>query len=761
MRPDAATVATLEVFASQSAIAIENRRLFELEQQRAEMAEAVLHIGQTLSSSLEPKRISQTVADEVARLFRVDQSSVVIFDRERQFGHIAAQYQPDDESELLQFRLTVTDNALMEKLMADRAPVAVYDVQADPVADGMREILALRGVRSLLLVPLIVRDSAIGFIELDSTSSLRHFSPDEIAQCQLIANQAATAVENARLYDEVWTFSRQLELRVEERTRELRRERDRVEAMYRIASELSTSLDLDQVMNQALQLLQQEVGSTEGLIMLIDPASEYLVIRAAVGRSTPVPRGGLGTRLQRDAGLAGWVLAHREAAVVPDTSQDERWTDLPGMDYPARAALAVPLTTGEDVLGVLFLYHDQRGYFNESHLTLVSATGRQVSMAINNAELYRLITDQAERLGGMLRRQQEESSRNKAILESIADGVLVNDVRGRVILMNAAAERILEARAESALGQDVRNFFGAADAEGRQQAVYAVNALLQASDEPRSIQDQLHMGDRIVSTSVSPVLTDRRDLLGLVTVLRDVTREAEADRAKSEFVSTVSHELRTPMTSVKGYTNLLVTGAVGELNEAQQGFLNIIEENADRLTVLIDDLLDISRIETGRIELALDAIQIGEVIESVVASLATQIRQRGLELHVDVSPELPLIMGDRGRLVQILLNLLGNAVLYTNQGGRIGVEVRVVDSAIAIAVSDSGIGISPDDIGKVFDRFYRGESSRVQECQGTGLGLAIVKSFVEMHGGRIWVESVLGKGSTFTFTLPCSRHNVE
>jgi signal transduction histidine kinase len=147
------------------------------------------------------------------------------------------------------------------------------------------------------------------------------------------------------------------------------------------------------------------------------------------------------------------------------------------------------------------------------------------------------------------------------------------------------------------------------------------------------------------------------------------------------------------------------------------------------------------------------------VIEAVVASLATQMRQRGLNLTVNVPADLPPIAGDRGRLVQILLNLLGNAVLYTNPGGAIGVDVRVVDSAIAVAVSDSGIGISPDDVGKVFDRFYRGESSRVQECQGTGLGLAIVKSFVEMHGGRIWVASELGKGSTFTFTLPCSRRH--
>ena len=758
LRPDAATVATIEVFAGQSAIAIENRRLFEMEQRRAEMAEAILKAGQSLGSSLQPGRIAQTAAQEVTRLFRCDQSSVILFDAERQFGHIAAQHQADSSRAPVPFRVAIADSAIVGKLLAEQSPVSVFDVQTDTLTGGLREILELRGVKSLLMVPLIVREEVIGFIDLDMTRTQRQFTAEEIAQCQLIANQTATAIENARLYDEVWAFSRQLELRVEDRTRELRHERDRVETLYRISSELSTSLDLERVMNQALELLQEAVGSTEGIVLLIDPASDYLMIRAAIGRPVPIPRGGIATELRRGVGLAGWVLEHRQPVIVSDTSQDERWADLPGSTFPPRAALAVPLTAGEDVLGVLFLYHDQLDYFNDGHLTLVSATGTRVASAISNAELYRLITDQAERLGAMLRRQQEETSRNKAILESIADGVLVNDVRGRVILMNAAAERILEARAGTAIGQDVRNFFAAASPEGREQAVYAVNELLENWAEPHLIQNQMEIGKRIISTSLAPVLTERRDLLGLVTVLRDVTREAEADRAKSEFVSTVSHELRTPMTSVKGYTNLLVTGAVGELNQAQQRFLRIIEENADRLTSLIDDLLDISRIETGRVELNLDLLRMDEVVGSVVASLATQVRQRGQFLTVNVPADLPMVMGDRGRLVQVLVNLLGNAMLYTNEAGRIAVTARMIDSTIAIEVSDSGIGISPEDIGKIFDRFYRGESPRVQECQGTGLGLAIVKSFVEMHGGRIWVESQPGVGSTFTFTLPGARH---
>ena len=495
-RPDPATVATLEIFASQAAIAIENRRLFELERRRAEAAETMLQVGQAFSSSLEPQRILQTVADEVVRRFQGEQSSVILFDQEQQLGILAAQHQSSGGEEPISFRVPLTDNPLIDLLVESKAPVTIDDIQTDPLTGELREVLMLRKAKSLLVIPLLVRDKVTGIIALEATQAHRRFTPEEIAQCQLIANQAATAIENARLYDEVWAFSRRLELRVEERTRELRHERDRVEAMYRISSELSTSLDLEQVMNQALELLQGAVGSTEALIMLIDPRTEYLVIRAAIGRPTPVPRGGIVTQLQRGVGLAGWVLDKREAIIVSNTASDERWVELPGMTYPSRATLAVPLTAGEDVLGVLFLRHEQLGYFTESHLALVTAAASKVASAIGNAELYRLITDQAERLGGMLRRQQEETSRNKAILESIADGVLVNDVYGKVILMNAAAERILDARSVSAIGQDVLNFFAAATPEGREQAVYAVNELLSDWTNPRIIQNQLEMGER-------------------------------------------------------------------------------------------------------------------------------------------------------------------------------------------------------------------------------------------------------------------------
>jgi PAS domain S-box-containing protein len=394
---------------------------------------------------------------------------------------------------------------------------------------------------------------------------------------------------------------------------------------------------------------------------------------------------------------------------------------------------------------------------------LVEAAAHQVATSINNAELYRLIRDQAERLGSMLRAQQEEASKSQAILEAVADGVMVANAHGFVILFNAAAERILAARRDEIVARPMEDLLGLYGAEGaswiRQVRQWSLSA--GARLDRSSVEQRLKIENRYVTVHVAPV-TLGDEYLGTVSIFRDVTKEVEADLAKSEFVSTVSHELRTPMTSIKGYADLMLLGAAGAMNEEQKRFLNIIKANADRLAVLVNDLLDISRIEGGRIELDIEAIRLDGVVEQVVASLRGKVEEKGLGLAVNVPSDLPLVQADRDRLIQILTNLVSNARQYTHSGGNITVTARRsprlpergTDSMVELAVTDTGIGIAPEDQVKVFDRFFRADDPDVQEFSGTGLGLAIVKSLVEMLHGRIHLTSELGVGSTFSFTLP-------
>jgi signal transduction histidine kinase len=250
---------------------------------------------------------------------------------------------------------------------------------------------------------------------------------------------------------------------------------------------------------------------------------------------------------------------------------------------------------------------------------------------------------------------------------------------------------------------------------------------------------RLQAGTRVLAVTMAPLIVSPGGAPGLVAALRDISREAEVERLKNEFISTVSHELRTPMTSIKGYTDLLFLGMAGGLTDAQRNFLKIIKSNADRLTALVNDILDISRIETGRMRLTIGALDLGQIIGQIVVSFQGQYREKGLNLVWEEPQGLPDVRGDAARVAQVLSNLIANAWQYSPAGGTVTVSVHAVDGFLQTDVSDTGIGISPDDVGRIFDRFYRADHPMVQEAEGTGLGLSIVKMFVEMLGGEIWV----------------------
>jgi signal transduction histidine kinase len=230
----------------------------------------------------------------------------------------------------------------------------------------------------------------------------------------------------------------------------------------------------------------------------------------------------------------------------------------------------------------------------------------------------------------------------------------------------------------------------------------------------------------------------------------------EANQAKSEFISCVSHELRTPMTSIRGYAEMLEKGMVGSLSSQQTEFTRTIRRNAERMQVLVSDLQDVSRIETGQLRLEMGSAAVTDALDSALQATQAQIQARSQHLKVDMPDDLPPVHADRARLAQILINLLSNAYKYTPKGGHIGVRAQVQGTYVQCAVSDTGIGMSPQDQQCLFTKFFRSEDPAVRETTGTGLGLCIVKSLVELQGGEIEVESDLGKGTTVTFTIPVS-----
>jgi len=346
----------------------------------------------------------------------------------------------------------------------------------------------------------------------------------------------------------------------------------------------------------------------------------------------------------------------------------------------------------------------------------------------------------------------------RAVLASIADGAVVNDVSGKVTLINRAAAQLLQVDPKAAAGSSVRTLFQSFSTKGRLTIEDAMDRLYadpySAEYSTGITKTIIEIGMRVIQAHLSPVLSEIGEFLGIVTILRDITREVEAERAKTDFVSNVSHELRTPLTSIKGYSDLLVCGAVGALNDQQSYFLKIIQGSADRLTMLINDLLDISRIESGRLKLETKPVQIEKVLHSVVEMIRPQCDKKNLSLSLNIEPNIGLVLGDESRLAQVVTNLVGNACRYTPEGGNITMALSTSSDTVRVDVIDTGIGIAPEDQAKVFQRFYRVDTPLVQQVAGTGLGLPISKMLVEMHGGRMWLQSEVGQGSTFTFILP-------
>jgi signal transduction histidine kinase/CheY-like chemotaxis protein len=366
-----------------------------------------------------------------------------------------------------------------------------------------------------------------------------------------------------------------------------------------------------------------------------------------------------------------------------------------------------------------------------------------------NQELDQRVYQRTRDLAEALAREHSESSKNQAILEGIADGVIVFDEAGKAIVANHSVGRILDKPVDAILGRDIGALMG--DDVGDADRARLIGLL--GEQEAGRASAKIEWGPKTLSVSLAPVQSTAGRVSGTVAVMRDFTREAEVERTRSDFVSTVSHELRTPLTSVKGYLDLLLMGAAGATNKQQESFLRIAKDNADRLQALVSDLLDLSRIEAGKVDLDVRVISLPDVIHRVANSLEKEFSDRGLVLTTEVPANLPELFGDPDRISQVLMNLLSNAYKYTEEGGAT-LQVSAKNGALQIDVQDTGVGIAPEDQEHLFTPFFRAEDPVIREQTGTGLGLSITRSLIELHGGDLWVESEPGAGTTVSFTLP-------
>jgi PAS domain S-box-containing protein len=367
----------------------------------------------------------------------------------------------------------------------------------------------------------------------------------------------------------------------------LQREHHRTRTLLKIISELSASLDFEQVLNRTLVTLNEFVDAEQITVLIARPEQKKLVRLASLGYAPKPEKGGSITPLDKDQGLAGWVIQNSSSALIDDVTKDKRWLKLPipgkvSTISQHKSAICVPLMSSTDTIGALMLYHRETAHFNKDQLELVEAVARQIGVAINNAELYRIIRDQAESMGSMLREQQIENSKTKAILESVADGILVTDSNKAITFFNQSAETILGLDRNLFLSKPLGNLSGIFG----QSTVNWIQTINKWSNNPSSVIDNENLAEQItlengnvISVHLAPV-SFRGEFLGTVSVFQDITHQVEVDRLKSEFVATVSHELRTPLTGVLGMMDLLKDT---KLNTEQTQFLDTARTSADFL----------------------------------------------------------------------------------------------------------------------------------------------------------------------------------
>ncbi len=673
--------------------------------------------------------------------------------------------------------LSQTDNLAVQSTLNGRIAVTtrLFNVFRPLVpsltCDAWQKLI---GIRAIASIPLMVQDRLTGV--LLAGSSKEEISQQELASLQAFAQQAATAIEKAQLFAET-------ERRLTE-----------VTTLYSLANQITCSLHLDHVLETIVGALREAIGCRGCVLFLLDEESEMLEIKAAIGVK---PQWREAAKLRLGKGIAGQVALTGQSIYIPDTHQVSNYIVF---DPEVRSLLIVPLVSQGRIVGTLNVDDTRPDAFSPDLERLLIIAAAQAAVAITNASLFETT--------------MFEKTQTEAIINHMADGLLMLDDALCIVRLNPALEQMLGIQAADVLrraipelAQDPRfePLVSISHIELPQEEVdrwIMDSAALPCNDciirlpgvqelaekggrveRPAShctqcvaferyaeiharlgvIEQEISLAEpinRILKISSSLVLDMSGKPLGQVKVVYDVTKERELDQMKSDFISMVSHELRTPLFSIQGFIRLILDRQVPD-EKTQTNFLSIVEEQAQHLANMVDDLLDLSRLEAGLIDLKLETVHIGEVARQTIVKLQSLAQSKHITLKMRVADHVPPMAADRRWLEHVLFNLVGNAIKFTPEEGKVWVSAKRETSEVILQVIDSGIGISKEAQKNLFTKFYQVDGSSTREAGGTGLGLYISRRIVEAHGGRIWVESELGKGSVFSFSLPLAEALLE
>jgi PAS domain S-box-containing protein len=708
-RFDGTDLELLDAFANLVSLALQNAEAFEERSRQARIQEAFYRIASVLGEPLSLNASYVAIA-HAAAVALGGESAAVMMPRGDRRELVGAS---DALPAALRDALSDGEPGPALSLAADeRRILAAPELESDGRFDEeWRHAAGAAGAASLLAIPVEAPRSGRPGSVLVFCAARREFTDDDLELARHLADAARGAIDRSNLFE------------AERTSRTLAQQLARTGGV--LATELDPAAVLDEVAQQARGLL----GADACTISLVE--SGELVVSATAGEGADAA---LGVRASTTLQLGGDVAQSRSPVAVESIELDGRGRDDDPLLLDGHLAyLGVPLVGPEGALhGVLAVYGRRARAWQAEEVDALLALAGTTSAALSNAELYQRVA--------------LEKERSFAILANIADGIVAVDRDGQVVLWNAAAEQITGVPAPEALGRTPAQVLGRTlESEGG------------AVQGDRSIS--IARGDEEVWLSLTEAVM--RDPAGAVAgrifAFRDISADRLVEQMKSDFVSTVSHELRTPLTSIYGFGETLLRQDVLFDQEERRVFLGYIASESERLTEIVDALLNVARLDTGDLQVILKPMDVRPVLDEVLAGVQEGAGANGHRFVLDVPQEPLPAEADPEKVRQVLQKLIDNAVKYSPEGGTVTVAARRASDAIEVRVVDEGIGIPHAEQERIFRKFYRAEAVAHGGAGGTGLGLFIARGLVAAMGGRIWVDSTEGEGSSFGFALPIAR----
>jgi signal transduction histidine kinase/putative methionine-R-sulfoxide reductase with GAF domain len=807
-------IALLKTFADQAVIAIENVRLFnELQEKNRALTAAHAQVTEALnqqtatseilkvisSSPTDVRPVFDTIIRNAVRLCDAIHGGLYQFDGER--IHLAADFnfsgQAWDEWRQT-FPRPLSSGGGLRHVIETGNVLNVTDFEDyEGFTAAARAWFVATGIHSVLFVPMLRQHDVIGAIVVNHRNA-GAFSDAQVALLQTFADQAVIAIENVRLFTELQASNRELTTALDTQTA--------TSDILRVISRSQTDVQpvFDAIVESAVRLLRGFVAAMSRLagdrLELVAFTSTDPVGDAAVRSAFP-------QALHSDWPHAR-VVRNRVLLNVADARSDSQLPEAIRKVAVVRgyqSLVVVPLLRHDEAIGAISLTRREPGEFTDDEISLLQTFADQAVIAIENARLLSELQARTQALTRSVGELQALGEVGQAISSTLdlqtvlstivaratqlagADaGVIYEYDEPREVFMPRATEHLEAAIVETMLSAPVRKGEGATGRLAEVPEPTQVPDILEAPAESRVRGSLVRAGYRAL-LAVPLVREDR--LLGGLTVIRkatgafapeviellrtfatqsalaiqnarlfleieDKSRQLEAaSQHKSEFLANMSHELRTPLNAIIGFSEVLTERMFGELNDKQDEYLKDIYASGQHLLSLINDILDLSKIEAGRMELEPADFDLPGAIDNALTLIRERAGRRGIALGSAIDERVGTIRADERKVKQVLLNLLSNAIKFTPEGGRIDVRAAVNDGMVEVSVADTGVGIAPEDQEAVFEEF-RQVGTADKKVEGTGLGLALSRKFIELHGGRIWVTSQVGTGSTFTFTIP-------